>query len=556
MPLPIPSYDEWMKLSDGGFFSTRNAYLDAVDKAVAAYHKGGKTNELRDNIKACLLSYISNYESRKAGGVNSWQKSTFNSRQGLSLLLESVTPPLPAILPQVKEDPPPPPPPPAPVPILPVRQPNPFIVAVQKDLDTLNQKYTPTSVGDMRNEKAMLLSAINNLAMDLERLNRGMGSSIERCRNNYVRAMKKGYQTFENLHNKDADNIEFKLSLAMKVFEAMKDLPPPLSAVGTLGAGIAGQLKVERYSGHADALALKVPEAQGMMKSIQDLAEKFDEAKTLNVAPSKMGGYGNFEAQFELLFRSFENKVDQAWKEQTKIVFDANARTKLASELAQATTKPFNSGQPTPGIINQRALGVVRDLNDRIRDIQTLFNPVTLLRDSVNLEQAAAWVCLQFICDYALSGLCGVGDKKSFRDMKASELAAKGLGDPFIDFLDQHIGVIEKDKVGAEGKRKSKEIFASGKIPWQGHPAHKVAVFMYLDWAQRSLNPMKLITSSLNGQPPQTFCNSRKTILKSWALRSIKTPRVRSWAWATERSKAMWAIWSFENRKATALRWL
>ena len=142
------------------FFSTRNAYLDAVNKAVAAYHKGGKTNELRDNIKACLLSYISNYESRKSGGVNSWQKSTFNSRQGLSLLLESVTPPLPAILPQVKEDPPPPPPPPAPVPILPVRQPNPFIVAVQKDLDTLNQKYTPMSVGDMRNEKAMLLSAI------------------------------------------------------------------------------------------------------------------------------------------------------------------------------------------------------------------------------------------------------------------------------------------------------------------------------------------------------------------------------------------------------------
>jgi hypothetical protein len=514
MPLPIPSYDDWMKLSDGGYFSTRNAYLDAVDKAVAAYHKGGKTNELRDNIRACLLSYISNYESRKAGGVDSWHKSTFNSRQGLRLLLESVTPPLPAVLPQVQEDPPPPPPAPAPVPILPVRPPNPFIAAVQNDLDILKQKHTPMSVGDMRNEKAMLLSAINNLALDMERLNRSMVLSIERCRNNYVRAMKTGYQTFENLHNKDADNIEFKLSLAMKVFEAMKALPPPLSALGTVGAGIAGQLKVERYSGHADGLELKVPEAQGMMKSIQDLAEKFDEAKTLNVAPSKMGNFGNFESQFERLFKNFEDKVDQAWKRQTEIIFDANARTKLASQLAQSTTKPFNGGQPTPGIINQRALGVVRDLNDRIRDMQTLFSPVTQLRDSVNKEQAAVWVCLQFICDYALSGLCGVSEKKSFREMKSSDLAAKNFGDPFIDFLDQHVGVIEKDKVGAEGKRKSKDIFASGKIPWQGHPTHKVALFMYLDWAQRNINPMKLITSSSNGDPSPDFLQQSQDYIK------------------------------------------
>ena len=326
--------------------------------------------------------------------------------------------------------------------------------------------------------------------------------------------MKKGYQTFENLHNKDADNIEFKLSLAMKVFEAMKDLPPPLSALGTVGAGIAGQLKVERYSGHADALELKVPEAQGMMKSIQDLAEKFDEAKTLNVAPSKMGNYGNFESQFERLFKNFEDKVDQAWKIQTEIIFDANARTQLASQLAQSTTKSFNGGQPTPGIINQRALGVVRDLNDRIRDMQTLFSPVTKLRDSVNLDQAAVWVCLQFICDYALNGLCEVSEKKSFRDMKASDLAAKNFGDPFIDFLDQHVGVIEKDKVGAEGKRKAKDIFASGKIPWQGHPTHKVALFMYLDWAQRNLNPMKLITTSLSGSPSPDFLQQSQDYIK------------------------------------------
>ncbi len=514
MPLPVPSYDDWMKLSDGGFFSTRNAFLLAVDKAVDDYHKGGRTNALRDNIHACLLSYFSNYESRKSGGPNAWHKSTFNSRQGLRLLLEAVTPPLPPVLPQVQEDPPPPPPPPAPLPIPPVRPPNPFIAAVQQDLNILNQKYTPLSTADMRNEKAMLLSAINNLALDMERLNRGMVLSIERCRNNYVRAMKKGYQTFENLHNKDADNIEFKLSLAKKVFEAMKALPPPLSAVGTLGEGIAGQLKTERYAGHADALSLKMPEATGMMKTIQDLAEKFDEAKTLNVAPSKMGGYGNFEAQFELLFRSFEQNVDQAWKDQTKIIIDSNARTKLANELAQATTKAFNGGQPTPGIINQRALGVVRELNDRMRDIQSLFNPVTQLRDSVNLEQAATWICLQFICDYALSGLCKVDEKKPFSEMKASELASKNFGEPFLDFMDQHLGIIEKDKMGADGKRKTKDIFASGKIPWQGHPTHKVALFMYLDWAQRNLNPMRLITASLSGQPDIDFLKMSQDYIK------------------------------------------
>ena len=76
-----------------------------------------------------------------------------------------------------------------------------------------------------------------------------------------------------------------------------------------------------------------------MMKTIQDLAEKFDEAKTLNVAPSKMGGYGNFEAQFELLFRSFEQNVDQAWKDQTKIIIDSNAVKPIPAEAAASGSK-------------------------------------------------------------------------------------------------------------------------------------------------------------------------------------------------------------------------
>jgi hypothetical protein len=304
--------------------------------------------------------------------------------------------------------------------------------------------------------------------------------------------------------------------LAIKVFEAMKGLPPPLSLLGTVGAGIAGQLKVERISGPANTLEVVVPKAQRLMDSLQDLAEKFDEAKTLtlNVAPSKLGSYETFQTELLRNFKNFEKKVDEAWKRETKSIFDAPARMKLASELSGATTKSFNGNQPTPGIINQRALGVTREIRASIDDMKTLFTPVTELRDTLELNQVAVWVCLQFICDYALSGLCEVSEEKPFSEMKPSNLAAKNFGDPFIDFLDQHVGVIEKDKGGEAGRKKTRDIFASGKIPWQGHPTHKVAVFMYLDWAQRNLNPMTLITASLNGSLPPDFLKQSQDYIK------------------------------------------
>jgi hypothetical protein len=530
MPLQITSYEEWMRLSAGSLFSTRNAYLVEVDKAIKNYHKEGQTPERRKDIKECLESYIYNYESRKAGGVNSWKNSTFNSHQALSRLFDAVSS-SGSEKPIVQEDPI------VPKPKLATRsttlfQPRPHLDQIKVGLSNL-RRVIPSSKPEAslyqidqmrqnqnqmrRNQNSAIAIYVNSLNTDLQGCRTDVIAAMLKCKTNYMAGMGAGYATFTNLYNKDADNKEFKLSVAKKVFEAIGSLPPPINSVGMVGGIIVGQLKVNHINGPANALEVKIPDPTGLMKAILDANNIIEKHTTVNALPSTFAECNN---NFRSVFEKFEVSVMNAWDSHTAIIATTQAREILIGQLVEVSRKEFYGGLPDQHQIDLSTTRIKNELDALAKEMRDKFKDVIAIKNIGNNDnEVAVWVCMQFIVDYALNGVLGVVDSAGFEKMEASVLEAKDIGEPFIDFLDHHVGVIQRDKITTGGREKSQDIFAKGKIPWQGHPSHKVALFMYLEWAQRHINPMDLITKSLtNDRSPNDFREKSTAYIKKLGL--------------------------------------
>jgi hypothetical protein len=206
----------------------------------------------------------------------------------------------------------------------------------------------------------------------------------------------------------------------------------------------------------------------------------------MNVNPTRLGGFAQFRDAFHLKFQSFENALHESWALETNGIKDAVTRRELARAMLGDDT--FQNPRTT-ALMLHRVEGLRREISAMGQEIAAKFQNFTSLT-RVDPHQVGIWVTIQFIADYALNGLF---DGQDVRQMTASDLANKTLGNEFVRFLaSDEVGILHLNPVSGQ----SATYYENGKIPWDDRPTHRVSIFLYLDWMNRTLNPFELFDSN------------------------------------------------------------
>ncbi len=473
----IPSHADWMKSTEGGFFDSRSDLLKAVDTAILGYNTQGKTPELLGRIRSTLEAYISEHQRRKT--PEAWKQSIRNQKGAVVSLRLAVTP----VEVPIVQDPEPivvPPPEPRPVPV--VR--NPAAVAMMAELNRELQyaNTTPFHVQQTA-QNVELEGALNSLATDLGTLYTDISTGFGETRRSFFRVLDVASTQFIGLHQDDAKAIDAKLSIAKSVFDAMKVLPFPLSAIGGIGGAVTGALKTKTFVRAANYVPVGVPTAEGMEKTVMDAAQKFDTLRTMNVKPENLSlSLPKMTSDFSTAFNQFEDTLRASWAKETEPVSDRSKRKALA--LAMVGTSTTGRGITTASEMKIRTAVLRKDIDQQGRAIEAHFASFKGRGNVLDHEECVKWVVVRLIADYAISGLC---ESKDVTLMSASELGGKAFGQKFAEYLADTPLQLLKTKY-----EKSSDVWKEGKIPWKGHPTHTVGVMLYLDWVRREVNPFLL----------------------------------------------------------------
>lgn len=483
----IPSYDEWMSETAGAFYERRNDLLRALDLAIKNYHLRGRNAVDRAIVGKALAVYVDDHQQRKR--EDSWKHSIRNKRGALErLMLAFVKGPVPKVPEPSK------PPRPMPTPAAPhIRVGCPIAkelldelhVELHSQFDHMQRTPLQSILGP---HKTTLETALVSLATDLNLLYCKVRSALERTRNNYIEAMHSGFDTFEALHKGDAEDISFKLSIASKVFEAMQALPFPLSTIGKVGGAAVGLANVEAYSGNHSAIDVSIPRPDDFKNAVSKAAEQFKEFRTVNVDSKKLSDLAGTKGKFRQCFTNYELSLETFWQKETQSIDDRRKRQKLAAQLVSDCLAKLRIDAE----MHMRIITLRDEIDARGKTISAEFDDFTNL-DVIDHTQVGIWITVSLIADYAVSGLCGLESGQKITNLTASDLASKRFGQKFAEFLaSDDVGLLDLKT----GGRKSAEIYEEGRIPWDGHPTHIVAVLLYLDWMKRTLNPFDLFSQT------------------------------------------------------------
>jgi hypothetical protein len=499
--MPIPTYEVWMQKTAGAFYERRNAYLQGLDSAIQAYTQSGRTESARQGVRQALDEYLADHQRRK--GDDSWKQSVRNKNRALEDLRdEFYRLPVPPVAPPPEPTPPPPPIQPPSI----VRDP-----ATRATLEALMERRKPIMVQRVQavnQAETALLTKVNSISIDLTGLLARILAASERARNEFFNASNTAFDTFEDLHKKDAQDIDFKLSIARKIFEAMEGLPFPLSYVGKAGSAVTGALKTETFQGSTNVLQTTTPVSSALVEKAKAAAASFDDLRTLNVAPSKLTvGRSSFQNDFRSAFRSFETELDQSWKKSLEKILNDEARRAFVSDLMSSSETQMQIGpSDMSGTLwwTNRVSKMGDEFTAMKNTIEGNFREFSNL-NLISYNEVARWIVVLLIADYAVSGICGGRD---MTQMSAAELSDKAFGDAFVNFLaDPAVGIVQIKTTSGQ----SAGIWEAGKIPWQGHPNHKVGLLLYLNWARTSLNPFKFFNRQ---DTPEAFMLRSQTFIK------------------------------------------
>lgn len=542
----IPTKEKWLADTNAGTFKTRNAFLTAVDRAIADYHQLGKTQAQLTTIKFALDQYIEDYNYLNGSRSDAWKFDPRNHRNAVSdlvaelrapgVVLTTLRNPAPALqrLPDMDSEfigwddladipvpslpephlqvPPktmtPPLPPPVMGPPPPPRRPSVGPAPVPTELSDANKRTLENTI----------FARLVSLMTDINREIAGLETCLVQTSNDFKEAIEEACRKFDQIHKTAAKEIDFNISLAKSFFAALESAPFPISTIGKVGGTIAGQFTtvVRNQDSHnfLNAGDYKPPSLSGFSATVQGLADKINAFKTLNVNPGRLKTIHVVKQGFVEGLKAYEQKLKAEREEQLKNIWDDDRRIKYSQILVKKAIDNARLRQPQD--LYQEADKEVEKIIEGFRNIGENFknhfsgNPKADKYRIQDSDTFASWITVLLIADYAINGLC---EGKNIKTMMTSEVVKKSFGTGFAEFLARDsVGIIQIH----DGTKKSKDIFASGKIPWkEGNKFHTLAVFLYLDWVQRSLNPFLLF--SPNYSINEFRCASREYIHRlSW----------------------------------------
>jgi len=480
----IPSYSDWMNNTNAGAFHRRGSLLRDLDE---------KIKQRRDipTIRAALKRYLQNESEDSAlrnrtGMVDQLIKAVGLGPRDTGDDFDVIAYNGP--VPDVKE----------PKPSLPESAPPPPRVdpRLEQEAQALNKVLTPRIIAGLQKWKGLhktyhdrvgyknsLMTKMASMSGDLKSLRSDIQHKLHSTQMELKEALEQGIDKFKERHRAQAADVEFKITMAKSVFEAIETLPFPLSVVGKVGKAVAGALTVDtQWTGYE----LTIPTPDTLKGKIQQASEAINRMRTMNIATSEIKNPESFKIHFLEIFNEHKKSILDEFEKAESSISDDARRSALAQKFFE-NLRAFESKTDLNivSVARERLIGRLGD------SIKQQFEPF-LRMPRVDIEKARAFVTLQLIADYAIYNVCKLEKGEHIKTMQASDLAAKGkeLGKPFIDFLaSKEAGFIIKFK---EKSGTSVGIYAGGQIPWDESTNHAIAVMLFLEWFQRTINPFKL----------------------------------------------------------------
>ncbi len=478
----IPSYTDWLNNTSGGVFSRRGPFLRSLDE---------KIQQRRDipTIKAALEDYLAREDVGPRNGTGMIDKliaavglgpKATDSDFGVISLGISET------IPDVIE-------PPNPIPVSP-----PVVVPVDPWLESEVEKVftieiTPADQArplidiqarrDIRgNELAIRLTSMNS---DLIQLELEIRDRLVRNCINFTLAIQQGMEKFKELHLADAQDKQFKITIAKGIFGALESLPFPLSVLGKAGGALAGMADVDTNWG---GFKVTIPSPGGIKGAVEKAAKIFKDTTTLNVQTDKLTNHAGMMEGFIRAFNKYTDDVLKNLEEKRKAIGNDASRKKLVQGVLSKFQNARNLNTRDLREVSIEVGSKLRTIDQLVKGINKQFEPLKRM-PPIDIGELRLWITVQLIADYAMTGLCD-NDNIPIKNMTASDLGGKGFGEPFAKFLySNEIKILELKETSGT----TVATYARGRIPWEGRLYDVIAVMLFLEWFQRNINPFDLL---------------------------------------------------------------
>jgi hypothetical protein len=307
------------------------------------------------------------------------------------------------------------------------------------------------------------------------------------------------YREFEELFSAQAKDTSFKVSLAKKLFNAIKEYAPwPLSLVGKAGEAICGVLHVDEDIRQIDVLGPpiyfgnKVPVLAKASEKIATIKNFAEDLTRVGVSNAKLDSAASIHDQIdtaktkalEVLTAVFKQGVKDVFGDTVKEVEDKSLRYLLDVIYANPDVSDQGIVALATTKISILAEKTVQSLDD--------LGAVTFL-DAHTLQP---FIELQLFAQLMASIA-----------PPSTDIGAVAVPANLIARLNdkKHNLIRLKSEKGT-----SLLIYAQGYIPWADHPRHRAAVVLFFRWYAAKVNPFQI---AFNKKTPRQALDAMRSVI-------------------------------------------
>ena len=349
---------------------------------------------------------------------------------------------------------------------------------------------------------------LNSLKVDLLRVLFESKHAFNTCYTDYLNAQTAAYNDFAELFNKNQAKYNFKVSLASKALKAMAVIIPP-----PINLAIAPLNKLVKQL-HADSLTIgfePAPQQPNRNPTIIDsVKENLASTKAtwstltqIGENPKEMPTPANLHKAMDELVVGMMKDIDEVWSKEVDRRFGHgianNSVRQKAVDITQKVMRGYNFGVVKSYLTvekNNKELEIAKRQKTMVfmSEIDSHYNEVKALLQGFTYSgrgDIQNWILVSLVADYAWSKTSQVFGS----DIRTTVKKLNSLGS--VSFAPAFIDVLEKAEIVEKVKGNTSDFYnkSATKLPWNGSPNQRVAIFLYLAWARESLSPFRMLLS-------------------------------------------------------------
>jgi hypothetical protein len=329
------------------------------------------------------------------------------------------------------------------------------------------------------------------------------------CHGQYLHAQTAAYNDFAELFNKNQAEYNFKITLASKAIKAMAVIiPPPINLALVPLSKLVKQL-------HADSLTIGFEPApkqpnpnptiiDSVQENLASTKATWSTLTQIGENPKEMPTPAVLSKAMDDLVVGMMKDIEKVWSEEVNHRFGQgtgiNDMRRKAEDITKKAMVGYKFGMVTSFsdvekhnkaveiARRQKTMVFMSEIDSHYHEVKTLLQSFTYS----GLGDVQNWILVSLVADYAWSKTSQVFESDTRTTLKKlNSLGSVSFAPAFIDVLEK-AGIVEKVK----GNTSDFYNKSATKLPWNGSPNQRVAIFLYLAWARESLSPFRMLLSA------------------------------------------------------------